>query len=92
MQHTRKAYRLANMMEILHNVERRSTTKSELVGLVRRQQSCIDGLQATGTRQAAHQPVVDASHMVGVHARQTTHRIAGSEFQHTDDTFARVVL
>lgn len=58
------------------------------VGLVAGEQSGVHRLHAAGAREAAHQPVVDALHVVGVHARQVAHLVADEELHHADDALA----
>jgi len=51
-------------------------------------QSSVHWLHAAGTGEAPHEPVVDALHVVGVHAGQVPHTVAHAELYHTDDTFS----
>ncbi len=56
----------------------------QLVRFVRDQQGGVDGLHAGGAGEAAHEPVVDALGVVGVHAGQVAHPVAYAELDHAD--------
>ena len=48
-------------------------------------QSSVHWLHAAGTGEAPHEPVVDALHVVGVHAGQVPHTVPHAELDHADD-------
>lgn len=62
------------------------------VGFVGGQQSSVDGLHAGGTGEGAHQPRVNAIHMVDVKAGQEPYRIAVLKINHADHTLFHFLL
>ncbi len=46
----------------------------------------VNALHAGGTGIGAHQPVVDATHVVEMHAGEQTNGLANSKVVHTDGT------
>lgn len=56
------------------------------VGFVCGKQGCVHGLHAGGAGEGAHQPGVDAVHMVNVQAGQEPDGVAVLKVHHTDDT------
>jgi hypothetical protein len=55
-----------------------------LAGLVGGEERGVHGFEAGGAGEGAHQPVVDALLVVGVHAGQVTQRLAHVEVHHAD--------
>lgn len=56
------------------------------VGFIRGEQGCVHRLHAGGAGEGAHQPGVDAIHVVNVEARQEPDRIAVLKIHHADHT------
>ena len=54
--------------------------------LILTQEGGVHRLHAAGAGEAAHEPVVDAVHVVGVHAGQVPHRVPDVELDHADHT------
>ncbi len=59
------------------------------VGLVGRQQSCVNGLHAGRASKGTHEPVVNTVFVISMHTRQETQTIAHHELQHADHTPAK---
>ena len=49
------------------------------------QEGGVHRLHAAGAGEAPHEPVVDAVHVVGVHAGQVPHTVPHAELDHADD-------
>ena len=49
------------------------------------EQGCIHWLHAAGAGEAAHEPVVDALRVVGVHAGQVADTVADHKLDHAND-------
>ena len=52
--------------------------------LILTQEGGVHRLHAAGAGEAPHEPVVDAVHVVGVHAGQVPHRVPDVELDHAD--------
>lgn len=56
----------------------------DLVGLVAGEERGVHRLHTAGTRETAHQPVVDARHVVSVHAWKIAYGVAAHKLHHAD--------
>lgn len=59
------------------------------IGLVTGEQGGIDGLHTAGASQTPHQPIIDAAHVISVHARKVSQGIPDEELHHADNTLSR---
>lgn len=66
--------------------------EGRLRGLVGTEKSRVNGFQTGRAREGAHEPIVDAVCVVGVHARQITNAVSHAEVYHADHTSTNKVL
>lgn len=70
----------------MHTFRREQPRQGRSVGFIRWEQGCVHRLHAGGTGEGAHQPGVNAIHVVDVEAGQEPNRIAVLKIHHADDT------
>jgi len=63
-------------------------TADKLVGLITCKQGSIHWFHTWWTCEASHKPVINAFHMVCMHAREVAYRITNHEFDHADHTLS----